>query len=91
EDLTFKPGEEKPAISFTFEAAGNEIEFRSVRETTVRCDRILTPAEAGWAAGTLILADEGSDVGQLLGRLRSYAVKFRQADLARESGSALEY
>ncbi|CAK8997554.1 unnamed protein product [Durusdinium trenchii] len=87
EDLTFKPGEEKPAISFTFEAAGNEIEFRSVRETTVRCDRILTPAEAG----TLILADEGSDVGQLLGRLRSYAVKFRQADLARESGSALEY
>lgn len=32
----------------TAQVAGNEIQLRRAQETTVRCDRILTPEEAGW-------------------------------------------
>ena len=42
--MTFKVGLERPAVTFTIAAS---LQVTAVAETTVRCDRILTPQEAG--------------------------------------------
>ncbi|CAL1147463.1 unnamed protein product [Cladocopium goreaui] len=83
--LTFKPGVERHAVTFTIQVP--EFKVSAVDETTVRCNHILSPQEAG----VMILSDKGGDVGQVLRSLHSHMAEIGRADLARGNGSALEH
>ena len=42
-------------------------------------------------AGSIILSEEGGDLGQVLRRLHSHVLQFRRNDLTKDSGSVLDH
>lgn len=83
EELTFKAGVERPAVTFIIQATHGKLNVSLVREMTVRCHYILTPQEAG----SLILSEGGGAVGQMLRHLSGLVVQSPRGDIARGSGS----
>ncbi|OLQ06047.1 hypothetical protein AK812_SmicGene10710 [Symbiodinium microadriaticum] len=90
-ELTFAEGCERAAVTFTFPFTEHQVvdmHHVQISETIVRCDSLLSPADAG----RLILGEaDGDAIGRTLRLVARLAKKFEDAEVARESLALFEH